>query len=360
MKNIIKARGSVYFNEGSWAALSNILEALSPTKVFILTDTNTKTYCLDRLIKNVNFKSVPEVLTIPSGEINKTITTCVGLWNELSGKGADRNSLLINLGGGVVTDLGGFVASTFKRGIEFINIPTSLLAMVDASVGGKNGVDLGILKNQIGIIRNPKCVIIDSKFLKTLPKEQLTSGYAEILKHGLIHSEAYWNLAAKFNSTSSTETDDLIWGSVLIKNEVITEDPNENGLRKTLNYGHTLGHAIESYLLEHSSKESLLHGEAIAIGMILATYISSEELSFPKIKLEAVTRTILHNFPKVIFNDLDIEEIIKLLIYDKKNNAGKVYFVLLSDFGKHKTNKEVSNSLIYRAFEYYENLIILQ
>jgi 3-dehydroquinate synthase len=358
MKNIIKARGSIYFKEGSWTALANVLEELRPTKIFILTDTNTKIHCLDVFLKNVTFKIVPEVLTIPSGETHKTITTCVELWNELSEKGADRNSLLINLGGGVVTDLGGFVASTFKRGIEFINIPTSLLAMVDASVGGKNGVDLGILKNQIGIIRNPKCIIIDSKFLKTLPKEQLTSGYAEILKHGLIHSETYWNLASQFDITNRTETDELIWGSVLIKNDVITEDPNENGLRKTLNYGHTLGHAIESYLLEHKSREALLHGEAIAIGMILATYISSEEFAFPKSKLENVTRTILLNFPKVTFNDLDIQEIIKLLIYDKKNNDGKVYFVLLSDFGKHKINKEVSNKLIYKAFEYYENFII--
>ncbi len=355
MKNIIKDRGSVYFNEGSWAALSNILENLGPTKVFILTDTNTKTHCLELFLKNVTFKITPEVLTISAGEIHKTITTCVTLWNELSEKGADRNSILINLGGGVVTDLGGFVASTFKRGIEFINIPTSLLAMVDASVGGKNGVDLGILKNQVGIIRNPKCVIIDSKFLKTLPEEQMTSGYAEILKHGLIHSEAYWNLAAQVDITNSSETDELIWGSVLIKNEVITEDPNEKGLRKTLNYGHTLGHAIESYLLEHQSKEALLHGEAIAIGMILATYISSEELAFPKSKLEAITRILLQNFPKVTFNNLDIEEIIKLLIYDKKNNNGKVYFVLLSDFGKHKTNKEVSNNLIFKAFEYYKS-----
>ena len=355
MKNIIKARGSVYFNEGCWASLAKVVADLNPTKVFILTDTNTKINCLPHFLKNVNFNIAPEVLTISAGEVHKTITSCVTLWNELSEKGADRNSLLINLGGGVVTDLGGFVASTFKRGIEFINIPTSLLAMVDASVGGKNGVDMGIVKNQIGIIRNPKCVIIDSEFLKTLPQDQVISGYAEILKHGLINSETYWNLAAQFDSTNDAETNELIWGSVLIKNEVITEDPNEHGLRKTLNYGHTLGHAIESYLLEHQSKEALLHGEAIAIGMILATYISSEELAFPKAKLETVTQTILQNFPKVKFNEQDIEEVIKLLIYDKKNNNGKVYFVLLSDFGKHRINIEVPNSLIYRAFEYYKN-----
>ena len=355
MKKIIKDRGAVYFNEGSWATLSNILENLCPSKVFVLTDTNTKTHCLELFLKNVPFNIVPEVLTISAGERHKTISTSVALWSELSEKGADRRSLLINLGGGVVTDLGGFVASSFKRGIEFINIPTSLLAMVDASIGGKNGVDLGILKNQIGVIRNPKCVIIDSTFLETLPEEQVISGYAEILKHGLIHSELYWNAASRFDIKNKVETDALIWGSVEIKNEVITEDPNENGRRKTLNYGHTLGHAIESYLLEHSNKEALLHGEAIAIGMILATYISSEENAFPKSKLEIVTQTILRSFPKVTFSDIDIAAIIKLLIYDKKNDNGKVHFVLLSDFGSHTMNNEISNSTIKKAFDYYKN-----
>ena len=356
MKNIIKARGSVYFNEGAWASLAKILKELDPSKVFILTDSNTATHCLRHFLEQQAFDIEPEVLTIRSGEIHKTIDSCVTLWNTLSEKGADRKSLIINLGGGVVTDLGGFVASTFKRGIEFINVPTSLLAMVDASVGGKNGVDLGVVKNQIGIIRNPLCVIIDSQFLKTLPKQQITSGYAEILKHGLIHSETYWNKASLFDSDNLAETNELIWGSVLIKNEVVTQDPNEDGLRKTLNYGHTLGHAIESYLLDHPTKSALLHGEAIAIGMILATYISSEIVAFPKAKLEKITRTILKHFPKVKFSATDIEEIIKLLIYDKKNTHGKVYFVLLSDFGKHKINIEAPNVLINKAFDYYENL----
>lgn len=353
MKNIVKSRGAVYFNEGSWNALENILRKLNPSSVFILTDVNTKKNCLGHLLTNVSFKTTPQILTIPSGEVYKTISSCVELWNQLSERGADRNSLLINLGGGVVTDLGGFVATSFKRGIEFVNIPTSMLAMVDASIGGKNGVDLGILKNQIGSIREPKCVIVDTQFLKTLPTRQITSGYAEILKHGLIHSEAYWNLASQFDMGNHQATDALIWGSIVIKNQVITEDPNENGLRKTLNYGHTLGHAIESYLLSHVSKKPLFHGEAIAIGMILATYISSEMFGFPKAKLTEVTHVILGHFQKITFSKRDIEEIIKLLFYDKKNSGGKIYFVLLSNFGQHEINKEVSDDLIYKAFEYY-------
>jgi 3-dehydroquinate synthase len=294
-------------------------------------------------------------LEIQTGEEAKTIDNCSYLWTQLSNRGAEKKSLLINLGGGVVTDLGGFVASTFKRGIEFVNIPTSLLAMVDAAIGGKNGVDLGILKNQIGVVRNPLTVIIDTEFLKTLPIKQLISGYAEMLKHGLIHSETYWDQLIGFDFSNPAKMEALIWKSVEIKNSVVTKDPFEKDLRKTLNYGHTLGHAIESYLLNHATKPSLLHGEAIAIGMILATFLSSELLSFPQQKRDAVTELILKNFPKTDFNTNDISEITKLLIYDKKNSNGKVNFVLLRNFGNFKIDCEVPNSLIVSAFDYYKN-----
>lgn len=355
MKNILKERGSVYCNEGAWKSLNEAVEAINPSEIFIVTDTNTKKHCLPFLLQNISSTINVEILSIADGEKHKTIHTCSNLWEELAGKGADRKALLINLGGGVVTDLGGFVACAFKRGIEFINIPTSLLAMVDASVGGKNGVDLGMLKNQIGIIRNPYCVIINTKFLESLPANQIISGYAEMLKHGLIYSEEYWENLKHFDVSNKLETEELIWRSVLIKNEVVTEDPYEQGLRKSLNYGHTIGHAIESYFLEHAEHRPLLHGEAIAIGIILATYISTELLSFPKQKLHEVVQTILHNFPKSEISKSEIEEIIKLLIYDKKNSGGKVFFVLLEDFGKHKTDCEVPNSLIHRAFDYYKN-----
>lgn len=355
MKKILKQRGSVYGDKMAWESLAEEIETVQPSKVFVLTDTNTNSYCLAYFLQKRSKTIEPEILTISEGELHKTITTCVTLWETLSVKNADRKTLLINLGGGVVTDLGGFVASTYKRGIEFINIPTSLLAMVDASVGGKNGVDLGVIKNQVGVIRNPKCVIIDTHFLTTLPEKQLISGFAEMLKHGLISSEEYWKRTTLFNPKHTSETDQLIWDSVLIKNKVVTEDPTEQGLRKTLNYGHTLGHAIESYCLEQLSKKTLLHGEAIAIGLILATYLSTELLAFPKQKLDNITTTILQHFPKVSFTQNDIEEIIKLLVYDKKNSDGKVLFVLLHDIGTFKINCEVPNKLIYSAFEYYKN-----
>ena len=242
-----------------------------------------------------------EIIEIEDGEINKNFETCSGVWNALSELGADRKSLLINLGGGVVTDLGGFVASTFKRGIRYINVPTTLLSMVDASVGGKTGVDLGNLKNQIGVINQPEMVLIISSFLKTLPKDEMRSGLAEILKHGLISSEEYWNKANALSELTLEDLDDLIEESVEIKKEVVTQDPFEKNIRKTLNYGHTLGHAIESYCLTSKSREKLLHGEAVAIGMILATYISKELEGFPENKLQDITHKILDIFGKESF-----------------------------------------------------------
>ena len=356
MKEIIKKKGSVYFNSKSWASLDLKIKELNPSKVFLLVDTNTNILCLPIFINKKSFENTFEVLEIPDGEINKNIYTCSHLWERLSNKGADRNSLIINLGGGVVTDLGGFVASTFKRGIYFINIPTTLLSMVDASVGGKNGVDLGLLKNQIGIINNPEMVLIDIDFLKTLPKNQITSGYAEMLKHGLIHSEKYWNDVKAFNEFHIDRIEDLIWDSVLIKNNVITKDPLEKNIRKSLNYGHTLGHAIESYSLDQNDLPHLLHGEAIAIGLILTSYISQKQLGFPQRTLDDISQHIIKKFNKVSFNEIDIDAIIQLLKFDKKNNKGKVLFVLLNDIGTHKLNCEVSNLLIYEAFEYYKEL----
>ena len=291
---------------------------------------------------------------MPSGEVNKTIHTCVDVWNTLSEKGADRNSLLINLGGGVVTDLGGFVASTFKRGIPFINIPTSLLAMVDAAIGGKNGVDLGVLKNQVGVIKSPRVVIVDPVFLNTLPKQEITSGFAEMIKHALIDTQDYWEELQNFDVTNLKSTQNLIWKSIEIKNSIVLQDPNELGLRKVLNFGHTLGHAIESYCLEHKNRTSLLHGEAIAIGIILALYISSVLVGFDKHKLAQVTSFMTANFKGQAFNSQDIASIIALLIHDKKSNAGCVLFVLLEDFGVTKINKKVPNYLIEEAFDFYK------
>ena len=357
-KQIVTQHTAIYCNDNQWSLLRTGIEKLNPTKIFILVDTNTHEHCHELFVKKSGINTPVETIIMPSGEKNKTIHTCMDIWTTLSEKGADRSSLLINLGGGVVTDLGGFVASTFKRGIEFINIPTSLLAMVDASIGGKNGVDLGMLKNQIGVVNNPRFVIVDPTFLNTLPKQEITSGFAEMLKHALIDSKDYWEQLQGFDSTNLKNTHNLIWKSINIKNKIVTQDPKELGARKVLNFGHTLGHAIESYCLESKSRQTLLHGEAVAIGIVLATYISSTLVGFDKSKLASVTAFMLTSFKKQIFNKQDIESIIALLKHDKKNKAGAILFVLLEDFGKTHINKEVSNSLIKEAFDYYKEFLI--
>ncbi len=356
MKEILKEHGSVYFSDGAWDRLYHHLSITSPSKIFVLVDEHTEKHCLP-ILKSELKDSPFEILQIPSGETKKNIHTCLTLWQSLSSMGADRNSLLINLGGGVVTDMGGFVACTYQRGISFINIPTTLLAMVDASVGGKTGVDLGTLKNQIGIIRNPEAVIIDTKFLKTLPLEELVSGLAEVIKHGFITSESYLQKAFEFNFGDPHSNELLIWESVLIKDEVISEDPAEKGRRKTLNYGHTLGHAIESYFLNHPQRKRLLHGEAIAVGMILATFLSSEIYGFPKDTLMHYSKKILDLYPKVHFSNQDRDEIMKLLIFDKKNSHGKIRFVLLNAVGDARLNCEVPEDLIKQSFKFYEGVV---
>ena len=345
---------SVYCGSTVWSVLNEYLKKADPSSIFVLTDSNTRQHCLPKFLSEVFASSRPVVLEMPAGEHHKNIDSCMSLWTELSEKNADRNSILINLGGGVVTDLGGFVASTFKRGIDFINIPTSVLAMVDASVGGKTGVDLGSLKNQVGVVNEPSLVLLDPEFLHTLPDAHCRSGQAEMLKHGIIASEAYFDSVLEFD-ISKPNAEDLIWESVLIKDRIVTKDPMEHGLRKVLNYGHTLGHAIESHALRKNPENTLLHGEAIAIGMILATYISSELLNFPKESLQKISTGILSLFEKRTFSGTEIKEITDLLIYDKKNSRGKIYFVLLSDFAQHRINCEVPDSLITEAFSYYEN-----
>lgn len=353
MNSIQAADYFVHFNTNCYTKLHEHLNATKYSKIFILVDTETHTHCLPSFLGNLPTELTIEIIEIPSGEIHKNIETCTGVWNVLSELNADRKSLLINVGGGVVTDLGGFVASTFKRGISYINIPTSLLAMVDASVGGKTGVDLGTLKNQIGVINIPEMVLIDTTFLTTLPANQMRSGLAEMLKHGLIYDEAYWKKMINLANFTMEDLDSLIYESVQIKNIVVTEDPTEHGLRKILNFGHTLGHAIESYLLTHETKEALLHGEAIAIGMVLASYISNQQEGFPTKKLEEIKRVMLDMYGKVELNNTDYETIIDLMKYDKKNSHGNINFVLLSDIGKPVLDKIVPNSTIIEAFNFY-------
>lgn len=354
MNSIATKNATVYFNDDVYRELNNYIKTKNPSKIFILVDTNTHDYCLPKFLEQLESGDiVVEVMEMPNGEDYKTIDICTGVWEALSDYNADRKSILINLGGGVVTDLGGFVASTYMRGITYINIPTSLLAMVDASVGGKTGVDLGALKNQIGVINEGEMVGVDTSFLDTLPQNEMVSGFAEMLKHGLIYDKNYWNTLTHLEKLDLSDLDQLIYDSIIIKNKVVTEDPKEQGLRKILNFGHTLGHAIESYFLENADKTPLLHGEAIAIGMLLETYLSTKICGLSNEELQIINEGILKTFLKVEITKNDQKIIIDLLQHDKKNSHGVVKFVLLEAIGKPKIDCVVSNELILEAFNYY-------
>ena len=340
-----------YGSEG----LTSLVQQLNKdeyTSLFILVDENTEQHCLTRFLAHTELNPT-SVLVMQAGEENKHLSTCEKLWNELSSLGADRNSALINLGGGVVTDLGGFVACTFKRGIDFYNIPTTLLSMVDASVGGKTGIDLGALKNQIGIIQEPQQVVIDSQWLSTLPLEEVRSGFAEMLKHGLIADANYWGKLKGLVNLTPEVLSPYIKPSVAVKSEVVQEDPYEKGLRKILNFGHTLGHAIESYFLVTPSKQRLLHGEAIAIGMVLEAYLSIECCGLSPEEAKEIKLVFQKFYPQVEIKEEDVDAILALLRHDKKNKAGRINFVLLTKIGIPAIDVQVPQELFQKAFDFY-------
>lgn len=350
MQTIQAVSYPVHFQEESYAALSNLIEKNNYSTIFILVDENTLEHCYPKFIPNLSTDKKIELIEIESGEINKNLETCIGVWNAITELGGDRKSLLITLGGGVITDLGGFVASCFKRGIDFVNIPTTLLSMVDASVGGKTGVDLGVLKNQIGMFANPEMVIVDNAYLETVAPREIKSGTAEIIKYGVTYDI---NLFNEIKDNKDLNISDLIFRSVEIKNEVVLQDPREKNLRKILNFGHTLGHAIESFYLESEDKENLTHGEAIAIGMVCECYMSAKLLGFPEEKVTDVKDVVVSIYDKTTLLKEDFSSILDLLKHDKKNVNGQVNFVLLNDFEDYKIDCKVPEGLIIESMQYY-------
>lgn len=348
--SLLTKTSRVFFEETGWDKLVSALNDNDFSKLFVLTDTNTNRDCLTVFRSKV--KCDFTLLVMKAGEQNKHLNTCTQLWRELSEFGADRNALLINLGGGVVTDLGGFVACAYKRGIAFINIPTTLLSMVDASVGGKTGIDLDQLKNQIGIIQEPDFVLVDPVFLNTLPKDEFRSGYAEILKHGLIQDPAYFEKLTDYNSDIKG-IGEHIFHSIGIKAKVVAQDPYEKNLRKILNYGHTLGHAIESYFLDHPNYTRLLHGEAIAIGMIMEAQLSHTTTGLSKEERDRIKSVFGSIYQKVSLTPEDISAIKALLRHDKKNLSGNVRFVLLESIGNPVIDQVVNEAAIDDAIAYY-------
>lgn len=353
----IKANGyTIHFNQNGYVALNEFFEQRSYAKVFILADEQTNALCMPKFLAGIYAEINLEIIELDAegqgSESLKNISNCVEIWNALTELGGDRKSLVVNLGGGVITDLGGFVASTFKRGIDFIHVPTTLLGMVDAAIGGKNGIDLGNLKNQVGTITSPQFLLIDTHFLETLPQREMRSGLAEMLKHGLIADAGYWKGFSDLAQLDMEVLDRLIYRSVEIKNEIVMQDPTENGIRKALNFGHTLGHAIESHFME--TENPLLHGEAIAAGMVLEAHLSLEKNLLTQEEYHQIKQVIDGIFEKISFTENDLENILELLIHDKKNEYGKVQFALLDGIGKTALGQFAENNAIRAAFEDYK------
>ena len=333
MKTITASDYSIYFGKASFN-----LEDYS--RIAILVDENTKQHCLPHFLESYPIYE-PLIIEVFSGEENKTLESCQQIWEALTKEHVDRKALLINLGGGVIGDMGGFAASTYKRGIDFIQVPTTLLSMVDASIGGKLGIDFNGLKNQIGLFNNPKAVLIDSVYLNSLPHSQLLSGFAEVVKHALIADKDYWE------HLTSTKMENLNWDSIIlrsvqIKNEIVLADSLENGARKKLNFGHTLGHAIESHYLAEG--KPILHGEAVALGMLLESRLS---------KLSVTETNVIGQFLESTFTLPEIpptEKLMQWILHDKKNESGILRFSLLTEIGKCHFHLEVTPSAIHKCY----------
>ena len=312
--------------DGVPSELNRFISGLAPSQIFILVDENTEDCCLPILTEALDIEF--HVISINSGEHHKSIDTCLEVWAQLSELGCDRHSLMINLGGGVVTDLGGFVASTYMRGIPFINVPTTLLAQVDASIGGKTGVDLHRLKNHIGLFRDPALVWIETRFLESLDNRQRRSGYAEVIKHALVGSESLWRYIIARPMEISAE---LVTRAILVKKQIVEADPHEQGIRKKLNFGHTVGHALESFYMTGS--HPLLHGEAVAHGMLAESWLSHITGRITQETYDEIAELVRHLYPMRSISKSDYSSLLKYMSKDKKNVNGNLSFSLLTGIG---------------------------
>ena len=321
-------------------------------RTFILVDETTEQLCLP-LVAGFDCVRDAQIITIGATDQNKTLGSLSHVWTELQRGGATRHSLMINLGGGMVTDLGGFAASTFKRGLNYINIPTTLLAMVDASVGGKTGINFGGLKNEIGVFSCAKSVILDTTFLKTMDHENICSGYAEMLKHGLIANEEM--LAELLNFDLDVidyyQLSRMLADSVQVKERIVDEDPTEQGIRKALNLGHTIGHAFESYAMK--SMSPILHGYAVAYGLVCELYLSCVKTGFPVDKMRQVVRFVNENYGKLPITCDDYPALLELMTHDKKNVGDTINFTLLGGVGDIRINQTATKEEICESLDFY-------
>ena len=321
-------------------------------KLFLLTDQHTHELCLPMLAGIAALRDAVEI-TIAPEDLHKNLDTLSAVWQALSSRGATRHSLLVNLGGGVVTDLGGFAAATFKRGIAYINLPTTLLAMVDAAVGGKTGINFNGLKNEIGAFYPASTVLLETEFLRTLDRRNFFSGYAEMLKHGLISDIPHWADLLTFDTDHPdyARLKQLVGRSVQVKEDIVRQDPHEHGLRKALNLGHTVGHAFESLALAQG--RPVLHGYAVAWGLVCELYLSHLMTGFPRDKMQQTIRFIKENYGTFDFDCHHYERLYELMTHDKKNTAGIVNFTLLREVGNIALNQTADKNTIFEALDFY-------
>ena len=346
---------NIVFSQNICEELKKIIQKYPVGKVFLLTEQTAAQVCLPVVEPVISEFNIPRVV-IPSGEENKTIQSVGMVWDFLSNKGADRKSLLVNLGGGMLTDLGGFAGSTFKRGMDFVNIPTTLLAQVDASLGGKTGFNFNGLKNEIGVFREPNSVLINTHFLKTIDRENFLSGYAEMLKHGLIRSHEHWQelLAYDLENIDYESLQIIIAHSVAIKEWHVLNDLTEQNIRKALNFGHTIGHAFESYAMK--TGHPILHGYAVVYGMIAELYLSASKCGLAEAELDIISSWLIEKYGKFEIRESDFEALYQLMTHDKKNEGSRINFTLIPEIGKVEINVDCPKELIFEALEYYMSL----
>jgi len=333
-------------------SLSKAVADAKADRVFVLCDATTLRCCLP-LVENIPSLKGARRIMVQAGDANKSLTSATLIWNLLVEGGATRHSLLVNIGGGMVTDLGGFAAAAFKRGIRFINVPTTLLAMVDASVGGKTGINFGGLKNEIGFFRDADSVVISTEFLATLDRRNILSGYAEMLKHSLLHSVESWAEHLKFDLSGSMDLarlQEMIRQSLEIKQDIVRRDPREHSIRKSLNLGHTIGHAIEAQSIRKGSP--MLHGEAVAWGLAGELFLSAIVCGFPKDRLAQTVSFIRENYTPPTINCHNYDALVAMMHHDKKNSGGDIHFTLLSDIGQVEIDRVIEDAAIRDALDY--------
>jgi len=346
------SKQEVILSEDLAKSLKYAIDKCTYDKLFILTDEHTSCLCMPRL-REMDFLADMHEIVIGAEDIHKTLETLAFVWKQLSDGGATRHSLLLNLGGGMITDLGGFAAATFKRGFSYINIPTTLLAMVDASVGGKTGINFNGLKNEVGVFAPANSVLIDTHFLRSLDHPNLVSGYAEMLKHGLISTEQHWVELLQFDmqKVDYIYLRQLVGKSVQVKEDIVEQDPYEHGIRKALNLGHTVGHAFESLALEED--RPVLHGYAVAWGMVCELYLSHIKTGFPIHKMKQTIQFIKENYGVFHMDCKQYETLYEFMLHDKKNTAGMINFTLLEDVGKISINQTTDKENIFEMLDFY-------